>query len=171
ELSHSKRTTLGFSHIYVVNLEYRIDRHEKMEVLGKYLGLDLDFFKAVSRLSKSNLTVGAKACYLSHYRIFESIVKNGYENALILEDDVDMEVNITDIMTEVHHNLPNDWDMLYLGHCDEWDSNYFKTNLTVHILHTTGHPKCTHAYAVSAKGAKKLIEKLNIDNPKDHLDK
>ncbi|CAG8569720.1 16111_t:CDS:1 [Cetraspora pellucida] len=149
-----------------------------METLGNYLGLDLDIFKAVNkydhvalrRLNKSNLGSGVKACYLSHYTIFNLIIENNYENALIFEDDVDMELNITDIMTEVHRNLPHNWDMLYLGHCNEWGSNYLKTNLTVHALHTTGHPQCTHSYAVSAKGARKLVEKLNIDNPKDHID-
>ncbi|CAG8772841.1 14754_t:CDS:1 [Racocetra fulgida] len=149
-----------------------------MEALGNYLGLDFDFFKAVSkhdsaalsRLNESDLGAGVKACYLSHYEIFESIIKNDYESALIFEDDVDIELNITDIMTEVHHNLPDDWDILYLGHCAERDSKYIETNLTAHVLHKSGFAQCLHGYAVTAKGAMKLIEKLNIDKPKNHVD-
>ncbi|CAG8664720.1 14571_t:CDS:1 [Dentiscutata erythropus] len=183
ELNNSNRinnlncTTLGFSHIYVINLEYRIDRYRKMKVLGNYLHLNLDIIKAVnkydrvaiSKLNKSGLSAGVKACYLSHYSIFESIVKNGYENGLIFEDDIDIEINITNIMTEVYRKLPSDWDMLYLGHCSERGS-YIETGLTIHVLYKSEHPKCTHAYAVSAKGAKKLLEKLNIIDPYYHLD-
>ncbi|KAF0453210.1 glycosyltransferase family 25 protein [Gigaspora margarita] len=149
-----------------------------MKVLGNFLDLDFDIIKAVSkydsealsRLNKSDLNSGAKACYLSHYSTYELIAENEYENALILEDDIDMELNITDIMTEVHRYLPDDWDMLYLGHCEDTQSQYFETDLTVHVLHKTGDPKCTHGYAVSAKGVKKLLEKLDIDNPQKHLD-
>ncbi|CAG8607875.1 328_t:CDS:1 [Cetraspora pellucida] len=178
ELCSDCTNTLGFEHIYVINLDFRIDRRKKMEALGNYHHLNLDIIKAInkhdtvalSRLNNSNLDNGVKACYLSHYTIFESIVKNGYESALILEDDVDMELNITNIMTEVHHNLPNNWDMLYLGHCAVYGNRYFQTNLTVHVLHTSGHPQCLHGYVVSAEGAKKLVEKLNIDNPNDRID-
>ncbi|KAF0560345.1 glycosyltransferase family 25 protein [Gigaspora margarita] len=149
-----------------------------MEALGNYLHLDLDIIKAInkydyatlSRLNKSDLGDGVKACYLSHYSIFELIVKNGYENALIFEDDVDIELNITDIMIEVHKNLPNDWDLLYLGHCADFHSQYVKTNLTGYELHKSGHPQCSHAYAVSVKGAKKLLKQLDVNNPKDHID-
>ncbi|CAG8558529.1 6748_t:CDS:1 [Dentiscutata heterogama] len=171
--------TLGYEHVYVINLEYRIDRRKKMEALGDYLGLDLDIIKAVnkfdngalSRLNMSNLEAGPKACYLSHYSVIESIVKNGYKNTMILEDDVDMELNITDIMSEVHRNLPNNWDILYLGSCHEEGNELLKTNLTIHKLHKSGYPKCTHAYAVSIKGAKKLLKKLKINNTADKIDR
>ncbi|RIB01877.1 Glycosyltransferase Family 25 protein [Gigaspora rosea] len=170
--------TLGFEHIYVINLDYRIDRYKKMKVLGNFLDLDFDIIKAVSkydsealsRLNRSDLNVGAKAYYLSHYLTYELIAENEYENALILEDAVDIELNITDIMTEVHRYLPDDWDILYLGHCADTQSQYFETDLTVHVLHKTGVPRCTHGYAVSAKGVKKLLEKLDIDNPQYHID-
>ncbi|CAG8640422.1 9071_t:CDS:1, partial [Racocetra fulgida] len=84
--------------------------------------------------------------------------------------DVDIELNITDIMTEVHRNLPDDWELLYLGDCAERDSKYIETNLTVHVLHKLGFAQCLHGYAVTAKGAMKLIEKLNIDKPENHVD-
>ncbi|CAG8572404.1 22576_t:CDS:1 [Dentiscutata erythropus] len=149
-----------------------------MKALESYLDLDFEIIKtvskydneALSRLNRSDLNIGTRACYLSHYSTLELIVKNEYENALILEDDIDIELNITDIMAEVHQNLPYDWDMLYLGHCAGRQSEYFETDLTVHVLHKTGKPECTHAYAVSAKGAKKLLEKLDINNPTHNID-
>ncbi|CAG8696430.1 21240_t:CDS:1 [Dentiscutata erythropus] len=180
ELRFTNSTTvLGFEHAYVINLEYRDDRRKKMKALGDYLGLDLDIIKAVnkfddralSKLNMSNLEAGPKACYLSYYSVIESNVKNGYKNAIILEDDVDMELNITDIMSEVHRNLPNNWDILYLGSCHEKGNKLIKTNLTIHKLHKSRYPKCTHAYAASTKGAKKLLKKLKIGNTTDKIDR
>ncbi|CAG8789012.1 4505_t:CDS:2, partial [Gigaspora margarita] len=112
--------TLDFEHIYVINLDYRIDIKESVSNYDH---------EAFSRLN-SDL------------------------------NDVDMELNITDIMTEVHRYLPNDWDMLYLGHCADSRSRYFETDLTVHVLHKL----------VSAKGVKKLLKKLDIDSTNHHID-
>ncbi|CAG8837314.1 39955_t:CDS:1 [Gigaspora margarita] len=49
--------------------------------------------------------------------IYSSIIYNRYDSALILEDGVDMELNITSIMTNNHSLLPLDWDLLNIGHC------------------------------------------------------
>ncbi|CAG8738500.1 6665_t:CDS:1, partial [Dentiscutata heterogama] len=131
--------------------------------VNKYDNRELKIFE------KSSLRLGVKACYLSHYRLYESIVKRGYESALILEDDVDMELNITDIMTKAHQNLPNDWDLLFIGHCHSSNTEY-AANLIAHELRKYGHLQCTHAYAVSAKGAKKLLEKLQINDLQQPID-
>ncbi|CAG8714295.1 4805_t:CDS:1 [Racocetra fulgida] len=107
---------------------------------------------------------------LSHYYIYESIVKNGYNRSLILEDDVDMELDIFDIMSGIHRNLPNDWEILYLGHCHEWieDTKILDNELFANHnkLHTAVHPQCTHAYAITASAAKKLLEILDIEHTK-----
>ncbi|CAG8704618.1 9774_t:CDS:1, partial [Racocetra fulgida] len=158
-------------------LEKRADRRALMDELGQFHGLCFDYFKAVesddmevNRLNQSwNLYgfPGIKACYLSHYHIYESIIKNGYSKSLILEDDVDMELDLFDIMSNIHLILPNDWEILYLGHCHEWidDTKILVSGLsTNHKLHTAVHPQCTHAYAITASAAKKLLEILDIDH-------
>ncbi|CAG8597019.1 9148_t:CDS:1 [Dentiscutata erythropus] len=80
-----------------------------------------------------------------------------------------MELNITDIMAEIHQNLPNDWDLLFIGHCYSGNTEYV-ANLTAHELHKRGYVQCTHTYAVSAKGAKKLLEKININDLQKAID-
>src|SRR5436305_2043968 len=89
-------STLGFSHIYVINLAYRTDRRHRMEAIARFHGLDFDFFTAISKddnktLNEYKASVGPshKACYVSHYKVWELIAHNRYENTLILEDDVD----------------------------------------------------------------------------------
>ncbi|CAG8535231.1 17522_t:CDS:1, partial [Cetraspora pellucida] len=171
-------STLGFDHIYVINLEYRTDRREKMEAIANQLNLNFNFFPAVSKYDKKelgNFNSGQllnshKACYVSHYKIYQSIIRNGYNSALILEDDVDIEMNIVNIMTDVLLSLPPDWEMLYLGHCS-WEMNGEAVGGShTHKIYRSNGPGCTHAYAVSFIGANKLLNELEPINPQVPID-
>ncbi|KAJ4471559.1 hypothetical protein J3R30DRAFT_1094298 [Lentinula aciculospora] len=85
--------------------------------------------------------------------------------ALILEDDVDMEVDIKERMGVLLPMLPYDWDMLFLGFCWSVETNHPvvrdpyiipKKNL----LYPSGQPRCLHAYALSPAGAVRLLKHL-----------
>ncbi|CAG8459171.1 1746_t:CDS:1 [Acaulospora morrowiae] len=162
----SLNRTLGFDHIYVVNLLWRLDRRERMETLGNALDLDFEFFSGVSKYDyralknyNFSMSIDQKACFASHYEIYRSIIKSGYRNALILEDDVDIELNITSVMSEIHHVLPQYWDLLYIGHCSKDNSKPLdKESTSAFKLYHSVSPYCTHAYAVSSTGARKLAE-------------
>ncbi|RIB08462.1 hypothetical protein C2G38_348456 [Gigaspora rosea] len=137
--------TLGFDHIFLINLEYRIDRRRRTEALEKHLGLQFDYHKAV----------------------------NKYDNIAISrvkEDDIDMELNIINILTDIYSHLPNDWDVFYVGHCGESWIEMTVANINDFELRKTSNPLCTHGYAVSASGARKLVKKLKIDNPTVGID-
>ncbi|RHZ62860.1 hypothetical protein Glove_334g37 [Diversispora epigaea] len=175
----SYNSTLGFDHIYCINLPFRSDRREKINVIAKFHNLDIDFVEAINfkdtktlKHYSASLAPQHKACYASHYKTYELVVSNNYQSALILEDDVDFEINIKDFLNEIQPFLPNDWEMYYLGNC-AWDTsntiyyngNEFGSDL---ILSKSFRPACSHAYAVSLKGAQKLLEKLvNISEPVD----
>ncbi|CAG8849055.1 11021_t:CDS:2, partial [Racocetra persica] len=89
-LNYELNNTLGFSHIYVINLINRRDRREKLEILAKKLNLKFEFFPAVSQDD---------------------------ENALKeLEDDVDFELNIASIISDTYRFLPSNWDIYFLGY-------------------------------------------------------
>ncbi|RHZ49422.1 hypothetical protein Glove_521g5 [Diversispora epigaea] len=173
-------STLGFDHIYVINLDFRTDRKEKMQMIANYHNLDFDFFPAVSNdnskiLDKynSSLPPRYKACYVSHYKVYESIVAHGYNRTLILEDDVDMEEDIKRIVEEdVLPYLPENWDLLYLGSCATGGRFHNDVPLNGELfeykIFTSKFPACTHAYAVSLAGAQKLLNYLvNVDHPID----
>ncbi|CAG8471658.1 7821_t:CDS:2 [Cetraspora pellucida] len=180
-LTHESNSTLGFGHIYVVNLPSRPDRREKLEILANKFNLKFDFVPAVSKDSEEAYVppgrpIGPthKACYLSHYKIYKSIDEHKYESALILEDDVDIELNIAYIITNVHKVLPSDWDIFYLGFCSNWEGGgdpiEDKDNISPsHKLFHSRHPYCTHAYALSRTGIRKLLEKLS-DEPDSPID-
>ncbi|CAG8721888.1 9713_t:CDS:1 [Dentiscutata erythropus] len=175
--SKSVNYTLGFDHIFAINLSYRLDRREDMQEIADFLGLDFDFFPAVSRfdrkfLNKYNLaglSNAQKACYLSHYLIYKEIVKNGYKSALILEDDVDIEFEISRIVSDLSRDLPYDWDMFYISHYNYEEGEILAESGEFKLIKST-NPINTHGYAVSDRGARKLIEDLNVNKPANPID-
>ena len=64
-------------------------------------------------------------------------------------------------------NIPDDWDIIYFGKCAE----FCDRKLVVNKWTTTGScPLCLHAYTVSRKGAKKILEKaFPISEGVDHM--
>ncbi|CAG8549670.1 16708_t:CDS:1 [Racocetra fulgida] len=176
-LNYELNNTLGFSHIYVLNLISRRDRREKLEILAKKLNLKFEFFPAVSQDDEKALkeveiknppwplTSAQVACYLSHYKIYQSIIQRGYDSALILEDDADFELNLASIISDTYRFLPSDWNIYFIGYCDTMESigqlldgQSFSSPYTVRrsII-----PVCTHGYAISRAGVLKLVENLH----------
>ncbi|CAG8608909.1 22473_t:CDS:2 [Dentiscutata erythropus] len=170
--------TLGFDHIYVVHLDSRADRRERLDEIASYLGLDFDYLSAISKndeqilrkYGSADMDSAQKACYLSHYSIYKLIIDKGFNSVLILEDDVDFETNITAIMTDIHRDLPASWEMLYVGYCFEDIGEQVGISSSVHRLYKSVAPMCTHAYAISYSGARKLIELLDPVIPRATVD-
>ncbi|CAG8443323.1 27575_t:CDS:1 [Dentiscutata erythropus] len=177
-------TFLGFDHIYVINISSLPGTYERLKLIENKLNLNFEFFPAVSQFdnellnefNQSELSSSQKAYYFSHYKIYQSIAQHKYESALILEDDIDFEHNITSIMTEIYQTLSADWEILYLGHCSDWERNsdmYLSENNnnspSTYKIFKSKRPYCTHAYAVSYAGALKLLQKLHniTTNPID----
>src|SRR5690625_2123551 len=53
---------------------------------------------------------------MSHRNILIAMIKKGYENVLILEDDIIITGNHVDRIDVALSELPNEWYMLNLGH-------------------------------------------------------
>ncbi len=122
--------------IRVINLERREDRKQHVNnileipklfftaVDGKHLDnyrtkTELNwFFKDIDEKNKSsNSEIG---CKLSHYLVYNEIIKNRCKNDyhLILEDDFIVDKNYKYLLTKLHSEIQNlsiDWDIIYLG--------------------------------------------------------
>ncbi|CAG8717446.1 16336_t:CDS:1, partial [Racocetra fulgida] len=170
--------TLGFDRIYVVHLDYRTDRRERLDKIASYHGLDFVYFSAftkndeqiLKKYGSADMRPSQKACYLSHYFIYKLIIEEEYNNILILEDDADLELNITATMTDIHRDLPASWDLLYVGHCFESVGEEVGNSSSVHKLYKSVAPMCTHGYAVSNLGARKLVKLLDPVIPRGTID-
>ncbi|CAN5863731.1 N/A [soil metagenome] len=140
--------------------------------------------KQFERLSKP-LSLGELACSLSHRNVYEAMIANGWKKILILEDDVWPLYNNMPLLIPALQELPAQWDLVYLGYLKhekvtgqlklkqffykilsnvglmKWSytmvSNLLPKRYSAH-LKKAGFHDCTHAYAITMEGAKKLLK-------------
>ncbi|KAF8345436.1 hypothetical protein F5887DRAFT_1061804 [Amanita rubescens] len=115
------------------------------------------------------LTPARVACWHSHLSVIQLISNeeglDPWSSVLVLEDDVDMESDIKSQLRNLWPLLPPDWDIVFLGHCwsDESKSkpltgpNQEPWNSSRSMLYPSRSPKCTHAYALTRMGARRLL--------------
>ena len=111
-----------------------------------------------------SLTQGGLGVLLSYIELFKKISQlNG--TSIIFEDDSIISENFDDYLTTVLNELPEDFDICYLGHGDVTvKKNEYSTNLSI----PSGMIVCLPSLVVSPNGAKKILENLkNIDNQFD----
>jgi len=110
--------------IYIINLDYRTDRKNKLEsLLKKYNINNYEFIKAVDKKDiniineynhlinnkKTKIkTIGHYACLLSHIKVIKMI----NSNTIILEDDVFFDENFIEKIQKLKFTH---YDMIYLG--------------------------------------------------------
>jgi len=103
-----------FDHIYLINLDTRLDRWmESKEEFAKY-GIEAERFPASTPADvKANIYVkpGEAGLIHTHQRIFQDALANDYESILILEDDVEFDPNFENEL----HQIPEDWENIFIG--------------------------------------------------------
>lgn len=134
---------------------------------------------------RGEMPLGHIGCSLSHRALYEEIGRNGWRRVVVFEDDVLPVPGALDHLPDVLRQLPEDWELCYLGY---WRSaaptlgDRMRQALYVGLspfrlvrwrpceamrllprrfspnLWRAGRHLCTHAYAVSAAGARKLLE-------------
>jgi hypothetical protein len=102
----------------------------------------------------SGLTRGQLSCALSHYQIYQKIVDENIENALILEDDCFFGENILNIEQYVNQ-LPSEYDVFYLGFQEDILGSPYSPNLNILSGRGVGH---THAMNVKRPCAELMLE-------------
>jgi GR25 family glycosyltransferase involved in LPS biosynthesis len=113
-----------FDHVYVLNLNDRIDRLIKVTNKLNSLGINFTRFEAINgtkfegkkyvkKIFQSDKDNYAMGCCLSHKNIVKDAKQKGYKNILILEDDVMFCKNFNIWFQNLR--LIKDWKLLYLG--------------------------------------------------------
>lgn len=103
-----------------------------------------------------SITQGALGVYLSYFSLFE-IIKNTNNSCVIIEDDSFLVDDFDDILLKIKEQLPNDFDICYLGYGeDEIENEKFSENLVI----PTGKITCLPGLIVSPSGARKLLDIL-----------
>jgi glycosyl transferase family 25 len=139
----------------------------------------------------SHLTNEIIGCALSHIKLWHKIVNENIESALIFEDDMFLTDDWNEVLQKGINDLPNDWDIFTLGNFgiknkdDIYDSPFnFIFYCIINCLNIECETKKIsenivvpyfftglYGYAVSNKGAKKLISRIkDINDIKFHID-
>lgn len=143
---------------YIINLPHRKDRIEQM-VFSRYFGgaEEANTFEATDGskfgFEGSKRMRGHLGCWDSHRRLMEKIKDENNGQTLILEDDCQF-IEATDYQT-YFDELPEDWDLLYLGGINQDAPESYSEHLDYakNILQT-------HAYVIRDKFVPVLLETL-----------
>jgi len=181
------QTQIGMSHVntvidrvYVINLDKDTERlHAFDKQMKKHRisytrfpamnGASLAYDEGLTKFCNDFCTPGMKGCALSHKAIWEDMIKNRYENVLIFEDDVTLVDNFETVFRDGWDQLPNDYDVYYLGCHGTCENTDISSKVLNNVLQT--HPEDYdknlktvqgslgfHAYIISQKCAKTIVD-------------
>ena len=134
--------------VMVVNLDNRPERWKVTETELKNFG-----FQQIQRFSA--IPGGESGCAKSHYECLR-----GDGNLFLFEDDVIFEPDAMEILLKAVEQLPDDFDLFYLGANVKEPAIYYSENL----YQITRGTHCTHAILYSDKGRKLMRSLWRPDN-------
>lgn len=164
---------------------YGVDKNDlDAEYIARNYKYDKKNSLAIRQVFKE-LNTGEIACALSHRAIYQAMVDNSWKRVLIFEDDVVPDYANLSQLFQTLKELPDNWELFYLGYLKNekrtpgrklkqfWYTIMGQTGLSRMPLQMiknrlprkfsssllkAGFHDCTHAYAVSLEGAKKLLQ-------------
>jgi len=139
---------------YVINLDKRKDRLSSVNIPVKwerFVGTDgSHYFKEFGKLQ------GHIGCWDSHRRLLLHAKNNNHDLVMILEDDVEFSTNFKEELQTLLNELPDDWDLLYLGGWNVGDViNYSKSLNVANVVYAT------HAYIIRDKFFDTVLDSIN----------
>lgn len=166
---------IGFSNlnIFVISLNFRFDRRNKINEMFNKSNLSFEFIDAIHGKAlkrdkfksyfTSNalrfLSNGSIGCILSHVKVYNQIINKGIKYSLILEDDIIITNQTYIALNNLLKEIPSDFDILYLA-----SNNSENNNLLSRIsdsLYIPLYPRSgQYAYLISETGARKLIKNI-----------
>jgi len=99
--------------VYVINLDRRPDRLEKITKQLNDLGISFTRLRAIDQEEINSS--GIVACAMSHKAVLQDAVLQGHQKILVLEDDALFVNNFKQEFDEAMSQIPNDWQMIHLG--------------------------------------------------------
>lgn len=183
-----KKITIKNTKTYVINLKRRDDRmklleknckitYERINAVDGSLLKPNKYLQRIFEGNDYNMREGMVGCAMSHIKLLIECIKSKEDIFCFLEDDIKLAENFREKINDVMDNLPEDWDMIYLGHhlypkyenemnggdkirCEKWDmKKSFRMSMGG-----------TFAYLINKKGANKLLEFINENGMTNGID-
>jgi glycosyl transferase family 25 len=158
-----------FDGAFVINLDHRADRMEKVQKEFDRLNLTVERVSGIVGNPSGLVTVGKQGdvgCTLSHVKCIQIAKSFGWNDVLIFEDDVEFRDNANDLFDKYAPLVPDDWDMIYLGG-NHWGRDLRLTPQMVEVapnIYKTTHTLTTHAYAIKQTMYNAVINYLGKAN-------
>jgi GR25 family glycosyltransferase involved in LPS biosynthesis len=102
-----------FDRVVVINLDSRPDRLEQFDAQAKKFGIKYDRISAVP--ADPPKLPATWACKESHLSVMKQAIKDGVKRLFVFEDDALFDTEFDTKFPLFYKELPEDWDMLYLG--------------------------------------------------------
>ena len=142
--------------VFCISVDSESERWHKIKQRAEYIQLPITRWQASTPSTLTSqfvdyLNGGQRACAQSHYNLWNHIVQNKLEYALILEDDACFDKQFFRKLNELYLQIksnPN-WDAVFLN-ASEMANPYFTWTRAFEQYLTAG-------YILSYKGAKKLL--------------
>jgi GR25 family glycosyltransferase involved in LPS biosynthesis len=145
-------------HIYCINLEGSPERRENAQQQFEREGLEVEFFRATDGTLEAPkdlfISKSEWGCAESHIRVWRDIVYNGYDTALVFEDDISLDPDFKYKLDQIIDELPQDWDFVNLGAPTHFRDDMKKVSENV----VAGQSVLAHAYLIRLKCAKKWCD-------------
>ncbi|HBU6130109.1 glycosyltransferase family 25 protein [Enterobacter sp. 168J2] len=157
---------------FIINLKHSLERREKMESQLVKLNITHEFIEAVdgremTDAERKNVTrevnyaflPGEVGCALSHQAIYKKIITENIEAALILEDDIELSDDLSEILNNVtlSHTRP---EILLLSRVNKYHKKPIKNIYGSYNVHKVHHATTAHAYIINQKAASRLLQNL-----------
>ena len=164
---------------FVINLKRRPDRLEnfrencplKFTVIPGFDGRNFENESEFEKNMLKNFTclsLGEIGCFISHIRVFQKIVDEGIQIALIMEDDAIFCKDFSTEYAKVIREIPENTDILYIG--GRFEAGFKMSSgqrISERIVRHTNlvndydADRTAHAYIVSLRFAKYILEQFN----------
>lgn len=160
----------GTENIYLINLKHRRDRLLMSKKQLNKIGVNnYKLFQAVDARKLGLTGVNEKnqgliGCFMSHYILLQNAILNGIKRMVVFEDDVIFCNDFKERFIEEFKQVPNKWELLYLGYYERGESK-------LKIANNICVPKCTwgtHGYMVQNAGIIKMFD--GLQEIKGHID-
>lgn len=156
--------------IYCINLD---DRKDRWGNLSKQITEHKLWVTRIPGIKGSDMNLefppeikeGAVGCALSQLFAIKLAKQNKLKSFLLLEDDVEFDSEINSKFNKIYPQIPNDWDMIYLGGQHYHGMNLTQINENVYKCEYT---LCAHSVIFKHSVYDRFINKLiDITKPCD----
>jgi GR25 family glycosyltransferase involved in LPS biosynthesis len=161
-----------FDDIVCINLDFRTEKKQGTQEIFDMLNIP-GRFHTVQRHAKG----GMYGCFESHVQVIQEAYDKGLSNLLVFEDDIKLtpgysKEKLIECIKFMKSNV--DWDLFYLGYFPSNNNHGGLTDffnapfITNDIIKYS--PLANHAYCVSRKGMKNILENYKRHIGSKHFD-